>query len=175
MGRRHRKNQQPIKPPSLPPPPSMWRRLPAAIWWSVGAFAIFATLLQAYPWLAIEQGSLLNPSNPYSELFVVSNQGYIPLAHVDAACVVNYDSPNSHFRNSGTRFPNFAGYLSHGSSATVPCFMTLDTNQVPTGARLDVMISYALYPLDFRRHIQVFHFVNIIGIDGQPHWIIYAP
>lgn len=166
-----------IQQPPVTPPQSVLRKVPKVVWWAIGALAVFVTLLQAYPWLSIQEGALLNPSNPYSELFAVSNTGYVPVTDLDAACVVNFHAPHNDFTNSGARFQGFAQYLGHGKTATIPCFMTVDARQVPSGARFDLYISYAFYHLNFgslRRH-QAFQFQSIIGNDGASHWIFLAP
>jgi hypothetical protein len=166
-----------IQQPPVAPSQSLIRKVPKAVWWVIGALAVIVTLLEGYPWLSIQEGVLLNPSNPYSELFSISNAGYIPVTDLDASCVVNFQSPHSSMTNSGATFRGFAQYIGHGKTATIPCFMTVSAWQVPSGARFDVYISYAFYHLNFdrlRRH-QVFQFQCILGNDGAPHWIFLAP
>lgn len=141
--------------------------------------AIVITLAEGYPWLSVQEGALLDPTNPYSEMFNITNGGYIPVTNLDATCIMNFTSPYGGFKDSGARYQNFANYLSHGGSATIPCFTMLDAGarQVPNGAKYDVTIVYSYYGLNYsslRRH-QSFHFQSTVGRDGLAHWIFLAP
>jgi hypothetical protein len=177
MGKRRKPPQKvPAKPqPEMSQP--FWKRIPAWVYAAAAFVSIGITLAEGYPWLAIQEGALLNPSNPYSEMFSVTNGGYVPVTDLDASCIMNFESPHDIFSNSGSRFTNFAGYLAHGATATIPCFRTLNGYQVPSGARFDVIIGYAYYGLNYtrlRRH-QSFHFQSVVGKDGSHHWIFLAP
>lgn len=156
---------------------TVWKKIPKWLWGGLVSLSVIIALVQGYPWISLQEGALLNPSNLYSELFTITNQGYIPLTELSAACVVNYDDPHTHFSNSGARFGNFARYLGHGSTVTIPCFMTIGARSVPSGARLDVIVGYAFshLNLDILRRDQSFHFQVITGTDGSQHWIFLSP
>lgn len=118
---------------------------------------------------------MLDPANPYSELFTVSNGGYIPVTNLDVTCTLNFEGSNLHASGNAARIDNFAAYISHGVPVTIPCF-GLYTGQVFAGAKLDVEIEYAMYHLNWRalRKHQSFHFQSITGNDGSHHWIFLA-
>lgn len=156
---------------------AIWKKIPKAIWWLVGAVALFVTLVEAYPWLSIQEGVTLNPSNPYSELLEVSNQGYVPLSDLSATCRVGFHLGRISVSNARLHFPKFARYLGHGGSVTVPCFSTLNIPTTSEGATLDLRISYGFYPLPaslFHRQ-QAFHFKSVMGKGGTEHWIQLSP
>jgi hypothetical protein len=181
--KRKKKRRLPLPlPASLPTPPlprtgfqPTLRALGRFLGWFIAALALVIGLLQAYPWLSIQEGAMLNPANPYSELFTISNQGYIPLTDLDARCTINLATPHGSVSNSGATYTNCAGYLSHGIPATIPCFRMISATQIASGSRLDVTISYAFYHLAGLRRHQTFHFQNIVGSDNIPHWISLAP
>jgi hypothetical protein len=83
------KPQQPL-PAIAPPKASLLRRILSWKWaWALAVFAAtVVSLLEGYPWLSIQEGPLLDPSNPYSEMFSVSNGGYVPITDLDASCIV---------------------------------------------------------------------------------------
>jgi hypothetical protein len=170
---------KPTAPIPTQKPSHFWKKIPPAAYAVLGASALLITLLEGYPWLSVEEGSLLDPTNPFSELFSVSNGGYIPLAHLDATCAFNFDTVKPHTTvifdtGAGFLYPDFADYLSHGGRVTLPCFHTFDVKGrgVASGARLDVTISYAFYGanLTFLRRSQNFHFKSIVGTDNAQHW-----
>jgi hypothetical protein len=150
--------------------------IPGGVYVALGVLAILITLVEGYPWLSIQEGALLSPSNPYTELFTITNQGYVPLTDLGAVCVVNLEDPHNHISNSGQTIRNFARYLPHAGTATVPCFWAITARSVPSGARLDVVIWYAFYHLKFGPLLrkQTFHFQVITGEDGVQHWIYLA-
>ncbi len=133
--------------------------------------------MQSYPWLSIQEGEFLDPHNPYTELFKVSNGGYIPLTNLSAACNESFESGPIVMKNNTVFFPNFASYLGHDSATTIPCFAIVYAPKIPEGAKFEVRIEYAYYHINFkrfRRH-QSFHFKSIKGKDGLLHWLFLAP
>ena len=160
------------QPPNLLKPP-LWKRIPGWVYAAIVVFSILITILEGYPWLSIHEGILLDPQNPYSELFSLSNAGYVPISDLSATCSVSVEAGNVSLRNVGARFNHFAGYLTHGASATIPCFRTIATNGTPlSDADLNITIAYSYYPFTFkslRRH-QAFKFRAIKSLDGSLHW-----
>jgi hypothetical protein len=178
--KRKKKGRPPLPLPALLPPPPQPRATGRAravrfVGSALAVVGLIIGLLQVYPWLSIQEGAMLNPGNPYSELFTISNQGYIALTDLDARCTINLATPHGSISNSGATYTNFAGYLSHGIPATIPCFRMISATQIASGSRLDVTISYAFYHLAGLRRHQTFHFQNIVGSDHIPHWISLAP
>jgi len=168
--------QQP--PPATPQPQirkRFWKRVPGWLWTAIVAFSVLVTVLAAYPWLSIHEGALTDPANPFSELFTVSNGGYIPLTDLDAYCTFTL---NRNFSDNTALFQGFAAHLGHDGGVTLPCFraVSLDNFPVRAGATLDVKIEYAFFHINLARlrRSQSFHFQNIIGKDGVPHWIVLA-
>jgi hypothetical protein len=165
-------------PPKTPAAPKksvsspFWKRIPAWVYATAALFSIVITLAEGYPWLSIQRGGMLDSRNPFSEMFEISNGGYVPLTNLNAYCVPNFVAPHIHMENNTAEIDNFATYLAHNRTVTLPCFQLIRVTQVPSGARLDIAISYAFYHLNLRwlRRSQVFHFQSIRGEDGSQHW-----
>ena len=162
----------PIEPP---PTKSLLRRV---FQWKYAVLIFLATiitLLEGYPWLSVERGEVLDPRNPYSEMFDARNGGYVPITNLDALCSMKFtDSRGNEFDSLNTTYPTFASYLGHDGRITIPCFRSLATEgvQIMNGAELTVTIYYAMYHfnLSFLRKSQKFRFKAIVGKDGSHHW-----
>jgi len=119
---------------------------------------------------------MLDPSDPYSEMFQISNTGYIPVTDLDCKCAFTATFlPNGpRFNETAAIFTNFADYLDHGGYITAPCFRTIQlANMRPKeGAALEVTVSYALYHINLRwlRRSQTFRFKSVTGADRSQHW-----
>src|ERR1700683_16890 len=84
----------PIPAPKTPP---FWKRVLAVGSAFLGVAGALITIAGSYPWLSVDRGDLIDPTNPFSELFEVRNDGYIPVTHLDALCVANFSSSgNTH-------------------------------------------------------------------------------
>src|ERR1039457_2409174 len=101
--------QEPLRQPPMPPAsllsvdspeppdgPSGWERLrawanpPRWAWVVLVFLATVITLLEGYPWLSVEEGPLLDPNNAYSELFLLKNDGYIPITDLRVICAPSF-------------------------------------------------------------------------------------
>ena len=147
--------------------------------WFVGVIAFLATLaglLTLYPWLSIQEESRLDPANPYSQMFTLTNTGYIPIVWLDAICTLTYKSSIGDTKSNQAIFNPFVLYLGHAKAVTVPCFNSVGIRniRIEAGATLDVTIVYSFFPLgnyhhNFRRR-QDFHFRSVNDTSGQAHW-----
>lgn len=85
MGRRKNKTRKQKRQPS---PPVQASQLPVPLpkvpYWKRGhkhlySIIVFATLaitlLEGYPWLSIQTDAILDPSNAYSQMFSIANEG----------------------------------------------------------------------------------------------------
>jgi len=168
----------PQKPVSIP----FWRKIPAWGYAAAVLFSIAITLMEGYPWLSIQENAFLDPTDPFSQMFSITNQGYVPLTDVDVDCFPNFQSTAITMGGSLVSFRNVAGYLEHGGTVTIPCFRIPDIFRTTApaaertkrpGATLGVVVSYALYHINlkFLRRSQEFHFRSVVGKDGSQHWI----
>jgi hypothetical protein len=153
---------------------SLWSRVPRSLWGGLVLVTLVITLLEGYPWLSVEEGASLDSQNPLRTLFSVTNDGYLPVTKLDAACAPNYEgSGGIHISRNTHLFPEFADYLAHSGRATLPCFKVIDLPTRKTiDADLTVIISYSVWPVAWRflRRHQAFRFKTIEGNDGQLHW-----
>lgn len=195
---RGRRQTHPLEEPKLKnQPPSattpkipFWQRSHALLWTILGGLAILGTLLEVYPWLSIQDTGMLNPSNPYSELFLVVNEGYVPVTNLNAECNISFQSSTGAvFRNNTVIFRNFADYLAHEGRVTAPCFGSVEeihSHILPSvrigdalpGSRLTIKITYAFSYLNIGvlRRSQRFRFQSIASKDNSQRWeFISAP
>src|SRR5690348_13377828 len=127
-GRKPKYHPRPPEPPVPPPPPkkSFWRLVPRWIWIWIVAFSVLITLAEAFPWLSVQNGRILDPRNPYSELFTLKNEGYVPVTDLTAICMMSFtDTHENGFSDTKVTYPNFAKYMPHAASATIPCFRSV--------------------------------------------------
>ena len=142
----------------------------------VGLIALIVAIDQWYPWLSVQQNYMVKSSNPYTESFSITNEGYAIITDLDADCLINTyipgfgQSTNNHLFNDG-----FKDELGHASKVTVPCqsaYLITGNNRVPVGSTLDIRISYYYYHLHLwhlKPH-QDFHFISVIDDEGNEHW-----
>jgi hypothetical protein len=174
---------------SAPPPKSIstrphqsawkrlpWKRLPRWAWGLIVAASVLTGVLGVsaiYPWLSVQEGSLLEPKNPYTELFSVSNGGYWPVENLSADCIADaLDTNQNRFEDNHVNYTNFARSLFHGQNATLPCFRVFGGPFVMVNANLKIIVSYSFWPLSWssvRRH-QDFCFQGAKDSTGLLHW-----
>ena len=154
-----------------------WKRTPKPIYAVLGVAALAVTLLEGYPWLSIQEGSLTDPGNPFSEMFKVVNGGYVPVTNLDAVCLLGGEQPGRVYISPGAYKiiqTGFANYLEHDKAATIPCFGSLgiEDSNISGGATMEVTISYAFWHLNWNplRRSQTFRFTSVRGTDGSQHW-----
>lgn len=180
-----RKGQEQLKQQPSPQPPtyiySILKNVPK---WAYGILVLASIaigLAEGYPWLSIQTGEMIDPTDQFSETFQVTNGGYIPLTKLDCACRINSAFPRFKFLFEGRGWyltKDFAEFLSHGETVTLPCYKIID---IPgggmSGATLDIRVTYSLWrlPGEWLRRSQFFHFQSIQGRDGKQHWIFTSP
>jgi hypothetical protein len=178
--------QPPLSPPAPTEPPErpkfwgFWRKIPAWIYICFGVLGIAITLLEGYPWLSIREGPLLESSNPFTEMFRVVNDGYVPIYDVVSDCrfgvgALRYAKNNEVINSLFSYKTKFAPRLTHDDEATLPCFGILrgPDVRVADGATLSIVVSYSYWKLNYARlrRSQTFVARSIAGMDGSQHWI----
>lgn len=119
----------------------------------------------------------MDPTNPYSQMFRVTNGGYIPVTDLDAICNANGSLAGDKFEDFKLHFGPFADYLGHGGSVTCPCFRMFNLGKedasAPEGNTLDITITYDFFHLNWKpiRRSQTFRFKSAVGRDNSQHWI----
>ncbi len=177
MARNQTRKRRRKRKPTPEPRASYLRKLPGWAWGLLGAFAVVISVLQGWPWLAIDEGSSLDGKNPYTTLFRVRNDGYLPVSDLDAVCHVTPIKDNSQnvFDLTNSQL-QFATFLSHSQSVTLPCFNTITLQgytRLSDAGDLVVTVKYSLYPLSFKflRKHQDFRFRPIQSTDGHWNWL----
>jgi hypothetical protein len=165
-----------LKPP-VPSPVPFWKTCARWLGSFVAFLAALAGLYAAYPWLSVEKDEMLDPNNPYSEMFLVGNGGYVPTTEMQVQCSPDFvtDKDNYVLRSS-LDIANFQiDYLGHGGTATLPCFELVRTFSFSRlkRAKLTIKITYAFIHLNISwlRKSQSFQFVATLGSDGHLHWM----
>lgn len=122
------------------------------IWGTIVFFATILGLVEAYPWLSVSRGPLLDPANPFSTMYDISNGGFLPVVALDAECKYWFKltgpGAGGDFNNVGSVYPNFADILYHSGVATLPCFRSIDLERVSLApeAQMTAKISYFVWP-----------------------------
>lgn len=184
-GKKQRKKpspkQEPHSQPTLPLASRGARIAPRVSQWIVVVVGLLAAALSLYPWLSVEERNFLDPSNPYSQLFDLVNNGYIPVTNLDVSCKFGTTINGQHihnvkFEDAGRSVHNFAEYVAHNGRTTIPCFNMINSTGAPLsmseGSTLNVTISYAFFYANLRylRRSQTFRFKSLAAKDGTQHW-----
>jgi hypothetical protein len=178
-------------PPSPPPPPpitpkrKLWRQIPRWLYAAVGGVGLLITLTEALPWLSIAEGDRLDAANPFSQIFIIKNEGYLPIFSPDVTCdkhvkLVAKDGrvgfETFHFTAHGPYPP----MIVHEGTFTASCY-ALELNFSPSniaanvpGSMLDIKITYGFWQTirPFWRRAQSFHFETRSWDDGKTQqWV----
>jgi hypothetical protein len=119
-----------LLPPPSPPPTvpdrfwGFWRKIPKWLWYVLTLLGLLITLAGGFPWLSIAQGDRLDPTNPFSQMFVAKNEGLIPIFEPEVNCSAHYK-----LAKDGTLFFDMAfqpgmsvhSGIEHGGTFSVPC------------------------------------------------------
>lgn len=159
------------------------QRVPGHAWALVAGLAAMVSLLQFCPWLAVGQGAQVDERNPYSTLFFISNEGYLPVVDLTAVCTSSFATDTgTHFDNNQFHFGRFADYLAHSQKASLPCVHMLGLgpkvgtiSPLTSIGTLTVTVTYSLYPFSsrwfkFLRKHQAFRFKPIEGPNHTYYW-----
>jgi hypothetical protein len=103
-------------------PIPFWKKISTTGYAVLGFLALLIALEQGYPWLSLQKDESLDPSKPYSTMFLVTNTGYFSATDVDVNCKLSFLTPgDNRFIDNTVEFPNSAFELAHGGYFTVPC------------------------------------------------------
>jgi hypothetical protein len=164
-----------------------WKKLLRWIYVAFGILGIACTLWLIYPWLSLEEGGMLDPSNPYSALWTLTNHG-IPITNVEALCATAFTTVHGNVAENKF-FTDVASYLGHEGTVTAPCFGAtyihpgaqkqphagLSMDDTVQNGSLTIVISYGTSgEKRWLRH-QTFHYVSLTGADGTLHWRKLSP
>jgi hypothetical protein len=155
------------------------KKIPLWAWASVLGLTATITLLEGYPWLSVHENEFLDPSNAFSEMWLLQNDGYVRVTNLDAYCIPDAWAANQKadqvqgLTGVGFPFAKFADFLDHSGTVTIPCFHVIDLGGLYTvsGSRLTIEIDYSFLYIPFVRRFQRFNFESIVGPDGVQHWI----
>jgi hypothetical protein len=116
-------------------------------------------------------------SDPYTEMFTLTNEGYAPVTQLQIDCLLKIRAIKFG-QEGGFSFPmrapiDPARVLGHESRITVPCIVKISGLEPTAGSKLDITISYAFWHLNlpWLRRSETFHFLSIGSTDSQ-HWQI---
>ena len=162
-------------------PTTFWRKVPKWVYGLGAAFCLVITLLEGYPWLSISGGERLAANNAFSEIFNVTNEGYVPIAepHVDCECHYKFrprGQPEFIFSPTFSIDMPPIAFLGHGARFSAPCYSITvkppgDVEGPLSGSILDIKVSYAFWPitLGWLRRSQSFH-LEAVGEQDSLHW-----
>jgi hypothetical protein len=152
---------------------SFWGRVPGWLYALAGFVGLLISLLSVYPWLSIAEGDRLDPANPYSQMFVAKNEGYLPIFSPDITCdehiKMTADGKSDFLNLNGINIhASYPSSIVHGGTFTASCYtLKFDISPGPgpiafnvPGSMLDIKITYAFWRTNrpFWRRSQKFHF-----------------
>jgi hypothetical protein len=157
------------------------------------------TLLEGYPWLALQRDDSLDPHNPYKTMFLISNEGYFTATNIEVSCQYDFwatagvghaGGKRGPFRSEGNLFTAaIRGSLTHGQSTHLPCVHVLSMNDKPVisepfstfmipadaefeRAEMTAVVRYSIFGIDFRkiRLQKTFRLTALRATDGSYRW-----
>ena len=135
------------------------------------ALGLVTAILTLFPWLSVEPAGLLDPANPYTVPFVLSNDGFIPLVNVKVTCWISGAGPSGQIRNNKLSPHETISYLSYRAKVSLGCFNMLSLKEITLDwATFVIKIDYRPYILPLYRG-QEFKFVTAKTSDGSFHWL----
>jgi len=141
------------------------------IYGAIGVVAALVGLLVLYPWLSLEQGERLRPTDPFGIMLNVSNEGFLPLRDIGIDCGLNISmSGGGSIKNIAPSFPHFADSLSFKHKLSLPCFRAAMIFSDIAEVHLRVIISYNIWQLPGRRN-QEFFLTGVKDFNNDWHWL----
>ena len=177
---------QPYTPESgrLPPEQhqSSWWQWIFSTWWRIGAWAVavvgfVATALSLRPILDVSTSFQPDQNRPYSEVFVVSNGGLLPLYNLEFTCSQDWfkdKEGNSGMENRYSKYVEAISRLGPGVKGSVQCRPLFDTPYELLEASISLVIKYQTL-LPFYTAVKPFRFIGIRTKDSQMRWTPQFP
>jgi hypothetical protein len=157
------------------------------VWTTIIVSVTVITLLEGYPWLDLQKDDSLDPNNPYRTMFLVVNQGYAPITHIEADCIFAFDTRSGLKFSDNEFITSIVGVHWHGDKSTLPCIRVVEYSNEPhipsdivqlppkehiQNANMRIKITYSMLGIDippFRRS-QTFHVVALAAKDNSYRW-----
>jgi hypothetical protein len=167
----------PVPPPAMPTHSrlSILSKVPKSTYALVVAIATVVGLLVLYPWLSIEQDFSSNTSNPFTENFSITNEGYVSAKHIYMRCVRSFDVGTGHIGNVSEEPDRtmLTESLPYKHKLSLPCtpheFIVTDPLPYRNGT-FTIVIWYEIGWVPFER-AQVFKFQLVTDEAGKYHWL----
>lgn len=161
-----------------------WKRISTAGYAILAFLALLIALMQGYPWLSLQKDESMDPSKPYSSMFLLTNTGYISATDIDVYCDVSFlAAGNMRIEDANVVFPNAADELGHGGYFTLPCMDSIRTiessiqgwrlAQRPVSeASMKIMVRYTMFHISkFKPLHRTFHLKAIKAANNEWRWI----
>jgi hypothetical protein len=160
---------------SLAAIPRTWRIIGAVLSGTCVLLGLLTGVLTLLPRLSVSNLEALNPADPFTTPFVVSNDGYLGVNNVRFSCLLySLLNEKQHIvMRGGAESINYASpvrRLPAGERATIPCYPFMKTARTPS--RIDIAVNVTYRP-DYVPWSKADHyrFVATDGSDGKLHWL----
>ncbi len=171
---REKLQRQTVKPS---PPSRAWlflKQVPKAFYGAICVVAVFVGLLGLlvlYPWLSLEQGERLRPTDPFGIMLNISNEGFLPLRDVSISCGLDFTMTDGlSFKNVSVQYDHFAESLPFKHKLSLPCHRAAKVFTEIAEVHLHVIVSYNIWRLPGRRN-QDFLLTGVKDIHNDWHWL----
>jgi hypothetical protein len=133
---------------------------------------LVTAILSLLPRLSVSNLESLDPDDPFSTPFVVSNDGVLGINDVVLSCIlVRLESATQHWAVEGFRSVGYAPTiprLDPGEQGTAPCNPAVGLKA--SAADIEVVVSYRPDYVPWKKE-RPFRFVTVSSKDGKLHWI----
>lgn len=167
--RRQLRTQKPRKSPSR-----IWlwcTKIPRGVYAAIGAAALLVGFFVLYPWLSLEQGERLRPTDPFGIVLNISDEGYFPLRDISVDCNADMiTSSGGTLKNITGGFEHFSESLSFKHKLSLPCFRAFKVDVPLRMVDLRIYVSYNIWLIPGRR-IQSFTLKGAADASGEWHWL----
>jgi len=161
------KSKEPPPPTTLPPPKfrlQLWPVVKIARGVPLALLTLIGLAYQFRPQILVERDITLNPSDPFSTQFRITNTGVVfPVHNVRVSCTLN--SPM--FTNV-TFSKGSASVLRAQDSMTTDCGLRADHYPYLTGLELSVSFQLPILKWSLRT---AKHLINMRDSEGTLHWV----
>lgn len=156
--------------PSRLTPSRIFQRLPKILFALTTIFAtLFGLWLVLGPRVSVSAAYPLNPSDPFSAPFIMTNRGNLSIYNVGFTCNQTgavYPNPKWNVGDNKTTYTDLSPVIQPGESRTIPCGMRGTLSLPIVGADINIQVSFR--PSYWPRKLTT-RFRFLMWIDSNKH------
>ena len=141
-------------------------------------FGLIAGCYSLLPKLTVMPSDRLDPDDPFSTIFLVSNDGVLPVHSVEFSCVgdyVKYPNDIELFRNTSIEYTPIRETIDAGDKVPVPCpaagIIAASKDEPVRKAGITLKVMYRPDWWWSSHEKKEFHFIGLIDRNDTVHWV----